>query len=162
MKAEIIFRRTPLNWENKHIGLGSHLIRKITKSQYDHVELLLEIDGIQYVESGTASGVRRMLFSEWQKLYKGQSHFIKEVPCYRTEAEMKLLFQVFKGVQYDYGSLGWHIVYRATERVSGTPKWYGKGYKNGFGAFYCSEWVAFCLGHMEWFKCDVKYFEDLK
>ena len=146
MKAQLIFRHTPCNWHNGITGIGSWLIRKITRCDYDHVEVLLYGD---ICISATFNGVIGKDLHRWEKLYKNQRSIVRQINTGHTQKDIKMAYEITEGIKYDYWSLVCHLVYRIT------GKWIGRG-KDGKNRFYCSEWCAYALGIDKWYRKDVK------
>lgn len=122
----------------------SKAIRKLTKSDYSHVALLMDVWGRKMVIDAQANGVNLKSFEGWKNKY--QYEYI-EIPVVTTEPKeiAKRAVSVIGVTAYDFPTLLFRHPYNML-----TGKWKDK--KNEEEKMTCSEFVGYALGYKDSFK----------
>jgi hypothetical protein len=116
-------------------SLLSWLIRKATRSKFNHSALIIEIWEQIYIVDSQKDGTQVRPFCVWQKKYGYRYEISRPAEINKKEFSKKALSRTDTG--YDFSSLlirgPWKLL---------TGRWKKK--KNEFDKMYCSEFVAFC------------------
>lgn len=121
-------------------SLLSWLIRKVTKSEFNHTALVIEIWHQIYIVDSQKDGTQLRPFDVWQKKWGYKYKISRPISIDSEEFSKRALSKTDTG--YDFSSLlirgPWKLL---------TGRWKKK--KNEFDKMYCSEFVAWCY--------DIKY-----
>jgi hypothetical protein len=125
-------------------GVIGRLIRKATKSEYNHSAVFIEIWGQGYIMDSQAKGTNLIPFEEWEKKW-GYEYIVHRDPFLEDRKSFALRAMSKSGnTGYDFGSL---ILRQPIKLITG--KWHQKPEKKE-ERMYCSEFVAWCH-HIESF-----------
>lgn len=125
--------------------LISRLIMKFTKSSYSHTALVMFVDNHVMIVDAQKDGVNMRPFDAWHAQYDYAIEVSSPVGTVKYGFENRALSKI--GVtSYDFESLflryPWMLL---------TGKWKNRGTKED-DRMYCSEFVAWCFNHPEWYK----------
>lgn len=133
-KMKIILVHNPFNWKKPRTWLAL-IIRLVTKSQWNHCALAVELDGVECV-SDFQEHYKLRPISEW--LYEDTSRKVRYKEFVSEHADRWIVDQImfasgrFKG--YDWLKLVNHL----TKRKLGFTV-----FKENDKRFVCSEWIGF-------------------
>lgn len=116
----------------------SWLIQKLTKSQFSHSALYINIGGESFVVDAQKDGVNLRRFDLWMKKYK-YSFIVSRPNEMTSQRKAIILNRIFKKIgvtNYDFVGL----LYKSPWKLI-TGKW--KVGKNEDNRMYCSEFVAY-------------------
>jgi hypothetical protein len=130
--------------------LLSKLIRKFTKSKYNHVAIYVEVWGEPFIIDAQAKGVNAISYEQWLKKYKYRytvyRHNLADTECFKKDISIRAFSKIgFTG--YDVLSLVWY-----QPRYIFTGKWKGKRNEDAIKRMYCSEYVAWVYELPNWWK----------
>lgn len=137
MKAIIV--HTPFNWK-RPLTIVSWLIRKFTKTYYNHAAFIVTIDHNEFVLEADMKGVILIPLKDW---VKEQVVTVYKMPkYYRAKAMSKV-----GNTKYDFASL---LFYGLINTLTG--KYYGyTDDRKAAERFYCYEYLAWVLGIPKWY-----------
>jgi len=155
--GDIVYTRMPFVWY-KPLRYVSWAIRKVLKTWYNHIAIVVFIWGKPYVAESTSGGVKITPLLEWIRDYKLIIKRPKSLLSEKKIASRIMEYQGFTG--YDYISLVW---YQLILQITG--KWHGKERDAADDKLYCSEYAALVYKEQfpEWWKTTPKdLFEKLE
>lgn len=116
-------------------GILSFLIRKATKSNFNHSAIVVEIWGQIYIIDSQRDGTDLRPFDVWTKKYKYTYKISRNIFVNRDEFAKRALSRVDTG--YDFTSL---LIRKPLHLIFG--RWKKK--EDETKRFYCSEFAAWC------------------
>ncbi len=117
-------------------------IRKVTKSNWNHAALVLEIEGRTFIAEAFGGGVRLRPASYFLDRQRNRIKVLRPVYSNLLNAKAKALDKL--GCKYDFLAVLQHL----WKAIRG--KWTGHTGDSAAGRMVCSEYVAYCLGLTEW------------
>lgn len=144
--GDIIYTRMPFVWY-KPLRYVSWAIRKVLKTWYNHIAIVVFVWGKPYVAESTSGGVKITPLDKWVRDYQLIIKRPKTILSESRIAQRIMRYQGFTG--YDYISLVW---YQVLLQITG--KWHGKKRDAADDKLYCSEYVALVYKEdwIEWWK----------
>lgn len=133
--GDILLLHIPFRWYDLRSYL-SWIIRKVTKSKWNHTAVLYKLDHVVLVVEALSKGVIATGFQRWEKKHVGYSYKI-----FRTKrVEPKKTLEFSFGKKYDFWStIFYQVIYILTKR------WLGRIDKQSETKVNCSELAALYL-----------------
>jgi hypothetical protein len=139
---KIVLVHSPLNFWKRPLSIVGFLIRKFTKTYYNHASFLVEIAEQKFILESDIKGVVLIPYEHW---CKEQIISIYEFGA-NTDHFKRALSKV--SLKYDFGSLLWFGLVRSV-----TGKYYGYTVeRKAAKKFYCYEFLAWVMGHSDYYK----------
>ena len=130
--GDIVFVKMPFVWF-KPLRYVSLIIRKVLKTWFNHIAIIVIIENAVFVAESTAGGVKITPFKQWSK-----DSFIeiqRNDRLTQNALSRIMKYQGFTG--YDYKSLVWYQII-----LQFFGKWEGKKREAAAERLYCSEYYA--------------------
>jgi hypothetical protein len=148
---KIILVHTPFKW-SKPLTIISHLIRKVSKTFYNHASFLIEEDGEQLILESDIHGVVSEKLVDW---VRNQTVSVYEVPAKLRPKVRKMAVESVGKFGYSFADLFWFMpIYIITN------KWYGRTVDEAKNKPTCYEYLAKCLGFDNWFRMTPNEFKN--
>lgn len=131
----IIFVHNPVQWR---FPVSSTviwpLIRLVTRSYWNHVQLLVEVNGRDMIVEAKGSGVVMTSVDNWVMSSE------RKIKMIAVDIDGTWLYETL-GIKYDYTSLlFWKVIKIFTGR------WHGPVFEKAKKAIFCSELAAMAVG----------------
>jgi len=140
---KIILVHTPFKW-SKPLTIVSHLIRKVTRTFYNHASFLLEENGEQLILESDMEGVISKPLVDW---VRNQTVSVYEIPEEMVSIVKEKAIDSVGKVKYSFADLLWFMpIYIITN------KWYGRTVDEAKNKPTCYEYLAKCLGLDNWYR----------
>jgi hypothetical protein len=140
---KIVLVHSPLRFWKRPLSLIGFLIRKFTKTYYNHASFLVEIAEKKFILESDIEGVVLVPYEHWCKE--------QVVTIYDFDANTEHLKRALSKVsvsKYDFVYLFWFGLVRAI-----TGKYYGYTVeRKAAKKFYCYEYLAWVIGLEDYYK----------
>ncbi len=138
---QIVLVHSPLNFK-RPLSIVGYLIRKITKTYWNHASFLVTIHGQKFILESDINGVVALPFKDWA--------MEKTIAIYNFDygqVELNKAWGKVGVTKYDFGSLLWFGLIRSL-----TGKYYGFTVeRKAAKKFYCYEYLAWVMNMEGWY-----------
>jgi hypothetical protein len=139
---QIVLVHSPLNWK-RPLSLVGYLIRKITKTYWNHASFLITLYGQKFILESDIKGVVLIPFKEWV----GE----KTIMIYEAQLSREDIVKAMSKIgvtKYDFASLLWFGLVRSV-----TGRYYGFTVeRRAAKTFYCYEYLGWVMNMPNWYK----------
>lgn len=125
--------------------LISRIIRFVTRGEYNHTAIYLEIKGEPYIADSQAKGTNLIPLKAWEEKW-GYSYTVHRKRKINIAKIKKRALSKVGHTPYDFGALLHHIHFALFNR------WRGKRKEDAKDRMYCSEYVAWVFELHNWWK----------